>query len=196
MADKRKQSQKRRDAGRDADGKTLYERIKAGEIEPEGKQKGWLNLQPIPITQREPEERREICKKGAAAVNKIHGEQRTAKEALQRILSILATEDIIAGADLPAELAERLKRENPDITLYDLMQGVALGRALQGNIKAAEYVRDTNGDKPKDQMQIEGAGIMTEADRALLETIAGRLTEGGQIQIVKDIQPADDHKAD
>lgn len=189
MSDKRKKSQKKRDAGRDADGRTLYEKIQAGEIEPEGSQKGWKNLRPIPITERTPEERKEICQKGAAAVNKLHGEQKTAREALQRILSILATDNIIEAADIDADLAQRLQRDNPELTLYDLMQGVALGRALSGNIKAAEYIRDTNGDKPKDQMQIEGAGIMTEADRALLETIAGRLQEGGALQIVKDISP-------
>ena len=194
MSDKRNKRQKRRDAGRDAEGKTLYERIQAGEIEPAGSQKGWKNLRPIPINEREPAEALEIRQKGAAGARKIQGEKRSAKEALDRILSILVTENIVNNADIDADLAQRLQRDNPNMTLYDLMQGVALGRALAGNIKAAEYIRDTNGDKPKDQMQIEGAGIMTEADRALLETIAGRLQEGGALQIVKDISPENKQK--
>jgi len=190
MSDKRKKSQIRRDAGRDADGKTVYEKIIAGEIEPEGRQKGWKNLKPIPITERAPEERKEICRKGAAAVQKIQGEKRTAREALDRILSILATENIIDNSDIDTDLAKRLQRENPAMTLYDLMQGVALGKALSGNIKAAEYIRDTNGDKPQDKVKID-ADIMTEADRALMETIAGRLQEGSTLQIVKDLTPED-----
>lgn len=186
--DKRKKQQKRRDAARDENGRSLYEKIQAGEIEPEGSQKGWKNLQPVPITKRSPEERLEICRKGAAAVNKLHGKEKTAREALKGILSLIASDDIIAGSDIDEDLAKKLQRDNPELTLYELMQAVALGRALSGSIQAATYIRDTNGDKPENKINID-ADIMTEADRALLDIVAGRLQEGGTLQIVKDIKP-------
>lgn len=184
MNDKRDKRQRRRDAEREADPekKTLYEKIRAGEIEPEGPQKGWLNLQPVPVTERDPERRREICQKGAAAVNRIKGEEKTAKQSLDRMLSILATPEIIAAADIEKALADRLKRENPDMTIYDVMNAAAIGRAIAGNVKAAEYVRDTRGDAPVKQIELT-ENITTDADRAMLRQINERL-KAGELAIV------------
>lgn len=189
MADKRHQQQKRRDAIREKspDGKTDYDRIISGEQKPEGTQKGWLNLRPIPITQRSEEERREICRKGAEAVNKIRGEEKTAKESLDRMLSILATQEIIDQADIEKSLAERLKRENPSMTLYDVVNAAAIGRALAGNVKALEYVRDTRGDAPVREISVT-ENITTEQDREMLRTIAERLKNAESVQIVESIQ--------
>lgn len=187
MSDKRHKQQRRRDAARDpVTGLSEYEKIMTGEIEPQGMQKGWKNLKPIPITQRDPEERREICRKGAQAVQRIRGEEKSAKESLERMLKILATDDIIAQADIDNALAERLKRENPDMTLYDVMNAAALGRAISGNVKAAEYVRDTRGDKPHDTVEIN-ANITTDQDRELMQRIADRLNDPN-IEVVKTIE--------
>jgi len=186
MADKRDKEKRRRDAAREAtkDGKTLYEKIRDGEIEPTGSQKGWLNIKPIPLTERPEEEAREIRRKGAEAVNKLHGEKKTARESLQRMLSILATDEIIANADMDKALAERLRKENPDMTVYDVLNAAAIGRAISGNVKAAEYVRDTAGDKPTEKIDITGQ-IMTDQDRALLENVQARLDKS-EITVIQD----------
>ena len=69
--------------------KSLYNRIKDGETVPEGSQKGWLNLEKrTSFNMMTPEQRREICQKGAAAVNKLHGEKKTAKQSLEKILTL------------------------------------------------------------------------------------------------------------
>ena len=188
MGDKRHKQQKRRDAQRDENGKSLYEKVMAGEIEPKGSQKGWKNLKPIPITQVEPEKRREMCIKGAQAVNKIRGEEKTAKESLDRMLSLLATPEILEAADIESALVERMRRDNPNMTVYDAMNAAALGRALAGNIKAAEYVRDTRGDKPQDRVQIDGVNVMTDSDRAMLEKISSRLNDPA---VIVATQPGD-----
>ena len=169
--------------------KTRYQQIIDGDVEPEGSEKGWSNLQPekYNFAVMDKDKRREICRKGAAAVNKLHGEKKTAKQALENILTLKVTDDIIAGADLPAELAEKLKRDNPDATLYDLINLVAAGRAVGGNMKAYELIRDTYGDKPVDKVDIS-ADVTTDADRELLASIASRLEEtGAHIEVVKDI---------
>ena len=167
-----------------------YKQIVAGEREPEGSEKGWSNLQPekYNFSVIDKDRAKEISRKGALAVNKLHGERKTAREALERILSLKVTDNIIAGADLSDELAERLKRDNPDATLYDLINLVAVGRAAGGNMKAYELVRDTFGDKPADKVDIT-ADVTTEADRALLASIGKRLEEtGASIEVVKDIE--------
>lgn len=186
-SDKRDKEARRRDEIRERDGGTLYDKIKAGEVKPEGIQKGWLNLRPIPITERDPEERREICRKGAAAVNKIHGEKKSAKESLDRMLSILATPEIIAAADIEKALADRLKKENPDMTIYDVANAAAIGRALSGNVAAMQYIRDTRGDMPIKQIELT-ENITTDADREMLRAIAARLENGERLEVVKDIE--------
>lgn len=194
MSDKRHKREKIRDEIRERspDHKTAYDRIKAGEQEPTGSQKGWKNLQPekYNFAVMDQDKHREISRKGAAAVNKLHGERKTAKQALENILTLKVTDEIIEGADLAPEIAERLKRSNPDATIYDLIQIVAAGRAVGGNIKAAEYIRDTYGDKPKEQIEIEGS-ITTDQDRQLMQTIADRLQAGQLIQVVDQ----DNHNA-
>ena len=170
--------------------KTRYQMIRDGEIEPEGIEKGWMNLQPIPINTRPPEEQREICSKGGKAVQKIHGEKKTARESLQRMLSILATPEILQAADIETALADRLKRENPDMTLYDVMNAAAIGKAISGNVASMQYVRDTAGDKPKDQIELT-SNIMTDQDRELLQQISSRIENADQICIVSDQTAAD-----
>ena len=136
-----------------------------------------------------PERRREISAKGAEAVNKLHGEKKTAKQSLENILTLKVTPEIIAGADLPDEIAERMKRDNPDATLYDLIQIVAVGRAVGGNVKAMEYVRDTHGDKPIERVEVT-ENVTTEADRELMRRIAERL-DSPDVIIAADITETD-----
>ena len=171
--------------------KSLYQKVIDGDIEPEGRQKGWLNIQTgqrehnfAVLKERDPERAREICRMGAEAVNRLHGEKKTAKQSLESILTLKVTDKIIDGADLDPDIAERLKRDNPDATLYDLIQIVAAGRAVGGNIKAAEYIRDTYGDKPTEKLDITGE-IMTDTDRAMLEKISRRL-DSPDVIIAKD----------
>lgn len=171
--------------------KSLYQKIIDGEAIPEGEQKGWINLEEGQKKHNfaviDPERRREISRKGAEAVNKLHGKKKTAREALEAILTLKVNDQIIEGADIDTALAERLKRDNPDATIYDLIQIVAAGRALGGNIKAAEYIRDTFGDKPTDKIDISGE-IMSEADRAMIARIGARLDDPSLV-IAKDVTP-------
>jgi len=46
--------------------------------------------------------------------------------------------------------------------------------ASEGNVKALEFMRDTSGQKPRDEIDVR-ADIMTDADRSLLDNIKARL---------------------
>jgi len=166
--------------------KSIYQQVVDGDVEPTGRQKGWLNLEKrVPLNKMTPEKRREICTKGAEAVNKLHGEKKTARESLEKILTLKVTPEILAGADVPDEIAERLKRDNPNATLYDLINLVAVGRAVSGSVSAMTFIRDTHGDKPIERVEVT-ENITTDADRELMRSIAERL-ERGDVQVVKDI---------
>ena len=165
--------------------------IVEGLIEPNEDEKYLLNLRKRkPFDQWDKDELHEIAVKGGKAVQELHGERRTAKESLKNILSLKVTDDIISGADIDPKVAERLKRDNPNATMYDLIQAVAVGKALEGSIRAAEYVRDTNGDKPTDKVEITD-NVMTDSDRAMLRKITERMEKAETIQIVEEITTED-----
>lgn len=174
--------------------KSLFWKIKDGEAEPVGSQKGWKNLNPdkYNLKTMDPEKAKEIRRKGAEAINKLHGEKKTAKQSLEQILTLKIDDATMNAADLPEDLKQKIKRSNPDATLYDLIQLVAAGRAIGGNIRAAEYIRDTHGDQPVKQLEITDA--TTEADREMMRQLTERLKNGERIEVVKDIGPAEDQE--
>lgn len=158
-----------------------------GLIEPEENERYLLNLRKrVPFNQMPPDKQYEIRRKGAEAINKLHGEKKTAKQSLERILTLKVDDSIIEAADIPEEIAARVKRDNPNATLYDLIQAVAVGRALDGNIKAAEYVRDTHGDKPIDRVEVT-ENVTTDQDRELMKQIKERL-DRSEVVVVSDIR--------
>ena len=169
--------------------KSTYRKIIDGEIEPQGAQKGWLNLRPQSFGTLDPERQREISSKGGKAVQELHGKKKTARESLETILTLKITPEILAGADVPEEIAERLRRDNPNATLYDLINLVAVGRAVGGSVPAMQYVRDTHGDKPIDKVEVTD-NVTTEQDREMMRKIAERL-ETGEITVVRDISEED-----
>ena len=155
-----------------------------GEIEPEPNERYLLNLRKRkPFNQWDKEEHRKVCQKGNQVLRELHGERKTARESLQNILTLKATDEIIAGADIDPKIAERLRRDNPDATLYDLIQAVAVGRALDGSINAMQYVRDTHGDAPKTQIEVS-ENITTDQDRELMRAINERLQGVELVKVV------------
>ena len=160
-----------------------------GLIEPEENERYLLNLRKRkPFNEWDKEEHRKVCQMGNKALQELHGEKKTARESLGNILTLKVTDDIISKADIDEKIAERLKRDNPNATIYDLIQAVAVGKALDGNMKAYELVRDTNGDKPVDKVEVSD-NVTTEADRELMKRIAQRLDKAESVQIVEDIAP-------
>ena len=78
----------------------------------------------IPVTKRTPRERKEICRKGAEATNRIKAQRKTLREELLLLL---------AKGDTQEKLSLSI-----------------IQKALTGDTKAYEVIRDTIGEKPKD----------------------------------------------
>ena len=78
----------------------------------------------INLKDRTPEERKEIARKGAEATNRIKAERKTLKEELLLLLQ------------------KNNYQEKISLSLID--------KALSGDTKAYEVIRDTIGEKPKD----------------------------------------------
>ena len=83
----------------------------------------------IPMNKRTPRERTEIARKGAKATNKKKAERKTLKEEL---LLLLATGN---------------NQNKMSIAMIE--------KAMKGDTKAFEVIRDTIGEKPKDQIEVD-----------------------------------------
>jgi hypothetical protein len=154
--------------------------------------KGWQNLKPEEnsFARYDPERLREISRKGAEACNKVKQEKRSAKAALEKILSMSATDELINNSELPEELAKRLKTAFPDATINDLLQCIAVGNAVgKGDMRALEFIRDTVDGRPTNKLDVQAeTETITENDRRLLEKVAARLeNEEMDLCIVKDV---------
>lgn len=82
---------------------------------------------------KDPERDREIHRKGALATAEKKRQRRTLREDLIALLS--------------------KKCEDKDETYQDAMITAILAQAINGNVKAATFVRDTIGEKPVEKVE-------------------------------------------
>jgi len=100
-----------------------------------------------------PERDKEIQKKGAETLNAMKAQRHTFKEQADIILARTDKETGLSGV------------ENITIAIYE--------RALAGDVKAYTALRDTAGEKPVEQLDLN-ANVITEADQALLDKLKNR----------------------
>jgi len=134
-----------------------------------GIEKRMANLKPF--NELSPEEQKAIRSKGGIARGEQRRKQRTMKEQMLALLNTTASREQAQkylGAD-----SEKLTEE--DLTFQGLMTAKMWQEATQnGNAKAAEFCRDTSGQRPKDIVEVS-ADITTDTDRQLMADIAERL---------------------
>lgn len=126
----------------------------------------------IPNSERTPSELREQTRKGGIASGKKRREQKAMKDTLGALLSMPLKTDAIEDIEDIQSLAE-LKGKN--ITVQEAILLAQIQKAVKGDTKAAEYIRDTSGNKLKDAVELSGnvgnpfAGLTTEELRRLAE---------------------------
>lgn len=132
---------------------------------------GTLNL--IPLTQRTKEEQKDLRVKGGIA----SGVARRKKKNLKELAGMLLDTQIVDKTRIEA-VAEGMgiKIPNNDVTV-GLSILLSMAREAQdGNYKAAEFIRDTSGQKPVNEVTLD-ANVMTDADRQLLDNVLKRQGE-------------------
>ena len=103
----------------------------------------------IPMNQRTKEEVKKITQKGG--INS--GKSRRKKKAMKDIILSLGKED--APPQVVAKLIQLGMLEQGEVCSMDEALVLAqYGKALSGNTRAAQFVRDTAGQKPKDEIEI------------------------------------------
>ena len=108
----------------------------------------------IPQSERTKDEQREVARMGGIASGKARREKKAMKETLEALLSMPLKDGVSADVDTIKSLAE-MKGKN--ITVQEAIMLAQIQKAMKGDTRAAEYVRDTSGNKPKDDVSISGS---------------------------------------
>lgn len=139
------------------------------------------NLKGKGFDSRSTSELREIAQKGGRA----SGEARRRKADLRRTLNVLLT----AKVDNP-ELAPLLEGLGLESTLESAVTAALIKKAMTGNVKAFEAIRDTIGQTTKSDLDIEEQQIKIDRDKRARDQEAGNTdnTEGIQ-SFLKAMRP-------
>lgn len=97
----------------------------------------------IPLNERTKEEQREIAKKGGIA----SGKARRKKKLLRQILDEIGESRL--NTDEAKDIAKALSINKRDVTYDVAIMFKAVNEAMNGNIKAMEFIRDTRGQNNK-----------------------------------------------
>lgn len=108
------------------------------------------NLKPV----KTEEEARAKGKKGGIASGKARREKKAMRETLAVLLSMPMKDGKFADVDSIKNFAS-MKGKNIDV--QTAISIAMIQRALKGDKGAAEFIRDTSGQKPTDSMNIIGA---------------------------------------
>lgn len=124
-----------------------------------GKDIGYINL--ISLKDRTESERKEIVSKAHAKARENRENKKNFNELAKALLDMTISDNMI-----------RETLENPDTMIDNTYGSLILAAMAQGakngSFKCAEFLRDTAGYKPKNELEVS-ADIMTDADRSLID---------------------------
>nr|DAK43058.1 MAG TPA: hypothetical protein [Caudoviricetes sp.] len=119
-----------------------------------------------PNSQRTKEELSEIGKKGAAKSNAVQKRRREIRETLLDLLAMPMKPGKLSQASTIAGLTGK------NVTASEAMALAMLTKALEGDVRAAEFVRDSSGQKPVQQMEVSAnAKEASAAFKSLLDEV-------------------------
>lgn len=124
----------------------------------------------IPV--RSASEAREKGKKGGIASGKTRRERKAMKDTLESLLSMPLQDGKIADIDTIKSMAA-LNGKN--ITVQEAIMLKQIQKAIKGDTRAAEYIRDTSGNKMREYIDVSGninnplAGLSTDDLKKLVD---------------------------
>jgi hypothetical protein len=121
----------------------------------------------IPQSERTKEEQRAIARKGGIASGKARREKRLMRETLDLLLNMPIKDGTFADVESIRNFAS-IKGKN--ISVQDAILIAQIQKAMKGDTRAAEYVRDTIGQKPTDSVDMNmNMPVLFEGEDALEE---------------------------
>lgn len=103
------------------------------------------------LGERTTSEQRKIAAKGGIASGKARRDKKAMKETLEALLSMQMQSGKAADVEAVKSFAD-LKGKN--ISVQEAMVIAMIQKAMKGSVQAAEWVRDTAGQKPVENMNM------------------------------------------
>lgn len=98
-------------------------------------------------------ERRQLAKKAGKASGKARREKKAMRENLETILAMTLKSGKLADIDSVQNFAALAGK---NITVQDAILIKQTQKAMMGDTRAAEFVRDLSGNKPENTLNIDG----------------------------------------
>lgn len=112
------------------------------------------NLKPINISSEEAKER---GRRGGIA----SGEARRRKKEFKESFELLLAMPLKNGRNTDVESIKNFaSMKGKNISVQDAIVISIVQKAMKGDVRAAEYIRDTIGQKPTDNLNIEGEAVV------------------------------------
>lgn len=121
----------------------------------------------IPQSERTKAEQKAIARKGGIASGKARREKKLLRETLDMLLSMPIKNGKLADVD---EIRSFAAIKGKNISVQEAIMIAQIQKAMKGDTKAAEYVRDTIGQKPVDSIDMNmNLPVMFEGEDELEE---------------------------
>ena len=133
-----------------------------------GKDIAKLNL--ISLSDRTLEERQKLGSIGGKKAKENRDKKKTFQELAQAMLDKTVTDE-----QINAVLGENAKDIMEEPNVASLILARMIQGACEGSFKCAEFVRDSSGNKPRNEVELT-ADVITESDRKLIENLEKRLS--------------------
>lgn len=99
------------------------------------------------------------------------------KKAMKKVLTEIMELGVQKGTKVtPEEVQSMVELENSNVDIQTAILMAMVGQAMSGDVKAATFVRDTLGEKPKEEIDVS-ANI---AAANKLTSIMDQLSDGGE----------------
>lgn len=99
---------------------------------------------------------RELNMKSQEAKREAKKRKRAMQDIARWLGEMAVKEDLLFSAD---EIETLEKAEKVNLTGAEALVLAQYTKAIQGDTKAAEFIRDTAGEKPKEQIEVQGMTI-------------------------------------
>lgn len=125
----------------------------------------------IPQSERTKEEQRKIATMGGIASGKARKEKKAMKDTLKTLLSMSLKEQRSTDIEKIKSIAA-LKGKN--ITVQEAIMLAQIQKAMKGDTRAAEFIRDSSGNKLKESVEMNASfnnpfeGLTTEQLKKLI----------------------------
>ena len=106
----------------------------------------------IPNSERTPEELREQTRKGGIASGKARREKKMFRETLESLLTMPMKDGKSADVD---EIQSFASVKGQNISVQEAILIAQVQKAMKGDTRAAEYVRDTIGEKMPEKVKMD-----------------------------------------